>query len=260
MKLQLNRPLAVFDLETTGINQAADRIVEIAVIKLMPDGSREQFYSLVNPEMEIPEHAAAIHGITNKKVALEPTFEQIADKLEAFLTNCDLGGFNSNKFDVPVLYEEFARVGKTLDLANRKLVDAQVIFHRMEERTLKAAYNFYCSKSLEDAHSALADTEATLEVLLAQIERYDEVPATVDELHEFSRGKSRKLDMAGRFALNDNDVPVFNFGKHRGKSVEEVLGAEPGYYGWMLNAEFPTDTKEVLKKIKADIDAKKLAE
>ncbi len=256
MPLQLNKPLAVFDLETTGINQAADRIVEIAVVKLHPDGAREQFYSLVNPEMPIPEHAAAIHGITNEKVATEPTFEHIVDRLEAFIADCDLGGFNSNKFDVPVLHEEFARVGKTLDLANRKLVDAQVIFHRMEERTLKAAYQFYCNKSLDNAHSALADTEATLEVLLAQVERYEEVPNTVDELHEFSRGKSKKLDMAGRFALNDNNVPVFNFGKHRGKSVESVLANEPGYYGWMLNAEFPSNTKDVLRKIKADIDAK----
>lgn len=257
MKLQLERPLAVFDLETTGINQASDRIVEIAIIKLLPTGERKQFYSLVNPEMMIPEHAAAIHGITNEKVATEPTFEHLAPKILEFLENCDLGGFNSNKFDVPILYEEFARVGIEFDLSERNLVDAQVIFHRMEERTLKAAYQFYCDKSLENAHSALADTEATLEVLLAQIEKYPEVPATLPELHEFSRGKSRKLDMAGRFALNDNDVPVFNFGKHRGKAVEIVFQEEPGYYGWMLNADFPADTKNVLKKIKADIDKKK---
>ncbi len=257
MKLQLERPLAVFDLETTGINQASDRIVEIAIIKLLPTGERKQFYSLVNPEMMIPEHAAAIHGITNEKVATEPTFEHLAPKILEFLENCDLGGFNSNKFDVPILYEEFARVGIEFDLSERNLVDAQVIFHRMEERTLKAAYQFYCDKSLENAHSALADTEATLEVLLAQIEKYPEVPATLPELHEFSRGKSRKLDMAGRFALNENDVPVFNFGKHRGKAVEIVFQEEPGYYGWMLNADFPADTKNVLKKIKADIDKKK---
>lgn len=257
MKLQLERPLAVFDLETTGINQASDRIVEIAIIKVLPSGERKQFYSLVNPEMLIPEHAAAIHGITNEKVATEPTFEHLAPQILEFLENCDLGGFNSNKFDVPILYEEFARVGIEFDLSERNLVDAQVIFHRMEERTLKAAYQFYCDKSLENAHSALADTEATLEVLLAQIEKYPEVPATLPELHEFSRGKSRKLDMAGRFALNDNDVPVFNFGKHRGKAVEIVFQEEPGYYGWMLNADFPADTKNVLKKIKADIDKKK---
>ncbi len=247
MKLQLERPLAVFDLETTGINQASDRIVEIAIIKLLPTGERKQFYSLVNPEMMIPEHAAAIHGITNEKVATEPTFEHLAPKILEFLENCDLGGFNSNKFDVPILYEEFARVGIEFDLSERNLVDAQVIFHRMEERTLKAAYQFYCDKSLENAHSALADTEATLEVLLAQIEKYPEVPATL----------RRKLDMAGRFALNENDVPVFNFGKHRGKAVEIVFQEEPGYYGWMLNADFPADTKNVLKKIKADIDKKK---
>lgn len=257
MKLQLNRPLAVFDLETTGINQAADRIVEVAIVKLHPDGMREQFYSLVNPEMIIPEHAAAIHGITNDKVATEPTFEQISDRLLAFVEGCDLGGFNSNKFDIPVLHEELSRSGKSLNLEERKMVDAQVIFHRMEERTLSAAYKFYCGKSLENAHSALADTEATLEVLLSQIDRYDEVPKNIEELHEFSRGKSKKLDMAGRFALNDNNVPVFNFGKHRGKPVETVLADEPGYYGWMLNAEFPSNTKDVLRKIKADIDAKK---
>lgn len=256
MKLSLEKPLAVFDLETTGINQAKDRIVEIAIVKLHPNGEKEKFYSLVNPEMPIPEHAAAIHGITNEKVATEPTFEQLAQKILAFLENCDLGGFNSNKFDIPILHEEFSRAGISFNLADRNLIDAQVIFHRMEERTLSAAYKFYCDKSLENAHSALADTEATLEVLLAQIERYEEVPKTAAELHEFSRGKSKKLDMAGRFALNDDDVPVFNFGKHRGKPVADVFKAEPGYYGWMLSAEFPEDTKMVLKRIKADIDKK----
>ncbi|TXC82061.1 3'-5' exonuclease [Luteibaculum oceani] len=256
MQLQLDRPLAVFDLETTGINQAADRIVEIGIIKLHPDGKREQFYSLVNPEMIIPDHAAKIHGITNKKVALEPTFEALAPKIAEFLEGCDLGGFNSNKFDIPVLHEEFSRVGFPFTLEGRRLIDAQVIFHRMEERTLSAAYKFYCDKDLENAHSALADSEATLDVLLAQVERYQELPKSSAELHEFSRGKSKKLDMAGRFALNDEDVPVFNFGKHRGKPVEDVLKDEPGYYGWMLNAEFPQNTKDVLKKIKEQIDQK----
>lgn len=256
MKLQLTRPLACFDLETTGINQSQDRIVEIAIIKLHPDGTRENYYSLVNPEMEIPAHVVEIHGIDNKKVALEPTFEAIVDDVLAFLENCDLAGFNSIKFDIPLLNEECARVGKSLNLQERKFVDSQIIYHRMEPRTLSAAYQFYCGKNLDNAHSALDDTEATLEVLLAQIERYEEVPSDTDALHEFSKGKSKKLDMAGRFALNDNNIPVFNFGKHRGKTVEEVLDKEKGYYGWMMNADFPVDTKDVLKKIKEDISKK----
>jgi DNA polymerase-3 subunit epsilon len=257
MKLQITRPIAFFDLETTGTNIVSDRIVEIAIVKVFPDGSKEHYCKRVNPEMEIPAGATAIHGISNKDVATEPTFEQLAAEIYSFLDNCDLGGFNSNRFDIPLLVEEFLRFGHDLNVENRKLVDVQAIFHRMEERTLGAAYRFYCDKTLENAHSAQADAVATYEILEAQLERYKEqVTGSVDFLHEFSKRNSKTLDIAGRFALNDIDQPVFNFGKHKGKTVKEVLDVEPGYYGWMLQAEFALDTKNVLKKIKAQIDGK----
>ncbi len=257
MKLNLSRPIAFFDLETTGTNIVSDRIVEIAILKVFPDGAKESYCKRVNPEMEIPAGASAVHGIFNKDVATCPTFEMLAPEVYAFLKDCDLGGFNSNRFDIPLLVEEFLRFGFDLEVETRKLVDVQAIFHRMEERTLSAAYKFYCEKSLENAHSAEADTMATFEVLEAQLDKYaDKMVGTVDFLHEFSKRNSRTLDTAGRFALNDKDEPCFNFGKHKGKTVKEVFQLEPGYYGWMLQAEFALDTKNVLKKIKAQLDGK----
>ncbi|MES2628318.1 MAG: 3'-5' exonuclease [Bacteroidota bacterium] len=257
MKLNLERPIAFFDLETTGTNIVSDRIVEIAIVKIQPDQSKETYSKRVNPEMLIPEASSAIHGITNKDVALSPTFEQLAPEIFEFLKGCDLGGFNSNRFDIPLLVEEFLRYGFDLEVENRKLVDVQAIFHRMEERTLSAAYRFYCDKNLENAHSAEADAVATYEILEAQLDRYgDKIQSSVEFLHEFSKRNSRTLDIAGRFALNDKDVPCFNFGKHKGKPVKEVFELEPGYYGWMLQAEFALDTKNVLKKIKIQIDTK----
>jgi len=258
MKLSLSRPLAFFDLETTGTNIVTDRIVEIAIVKVNPDGTRESYSKRVNPEMEIPAGASAVHGIFNKDVATAPTFETLAPEIFNFLNDCDLAGFNSNRFDIPLLVEEFLRFGLDLEVESRKLVDVQAIFHRMEERTLSAAYRFYCDKTLENAHSAEADATATFEILEKQLEKYaDKVVGTVDFLHEFSKRNSRTLDTAGRFALNDQDVPCFNFGKHKGRTVKEVFEMEPGYYGWMLQAEFALDTKNVLKKIKAQIDSKK---
>ncbi len=258
MQLSLTRPIAFFDLETTGTNIVSDRIVEIAIVKIYPDQRKESYSKRVNPEMEIPAASSAIHGIYNKDVATAPTFETLAPEIFAFLQDCDLGGFNSNRFDVPLLIEEFLRFGFDLEVENRKLVDVQAIFHRMEERTLSAAYKFYCEKTLENAHSAEADATATFEILEAQLDKYaDKVVGTVDFLHEFSKRNSRTLDIAGRFALDDKDVPVFNFGKHKGKPVKEVFQTEPGYYGWMLNAEFALDTKNVLKKIKSQLDSEK---
>lgn len=255
MPLELNRPLAIFDLECTGTNISTDRIVEISIVKLMPDGSQDVYTRRVNPEMEIPESASAIHGITNKDVALAPTFEQLAPEVYQFLDNCDLAGFNSNRYDIPLLVEEFLRCGLDLQTEHRKLIDVQTIFHKMEERTLGAAYAFYCQKNLDHAHSAEADALATAEILLAQLDRYsDKLKGNVDFLHEFSKRQVNTLDTAGRLALNDKKEPIYNFGKHKGRTVKEVMELEPGYYGWMLNAEFPLDTKNVLRKIKKQLD------
>jgi len=252
MRLTLNRPLAIFDLETTGVQIASDRIVEIAIVKLHPDGTEEEYYKRINPEMEIPLEASKIHGIYNKDVALEPTLEVLADDILAFLDGCDIGGFNSNRFDVPILVEEMLRVGKELNLDDRKLVDAQVIFHKMEERTLTAAYRFYCDGNLNDAHNALADTKATLAVFKAQVEKYKELEPNIDFLSNITYGK-KTVDYAGRLALNDDGLPIFNFGKHKNKLIADVLEQEPGYYGWMLNADFPLETKNQLKKIKEQL-------
>lgn len=255
MALQLSKPLVVLDLETTGINVSNDRIVELALVKLHPDGKRETYEKRVNPEMEIPEASSAVHGIYNKDVALCPTFETLAPEIIEFIGDSDLGGFNSTQFDIPLLIQEFNRVNIDFEYQDKKLLDAKIIFHKMEQRTLSAAYQFYCNKTLENAHSALADTEATLEVLLAQTNHYEDLPQTADELHAFCEDP-RKLDFAGRFIRNEQGVACFNFGKHKGKSVEEVFAKEPGYYSWMLNADFALDTKNALKKVKAEIDAK----
>lgn len=241
--------MVFFDLETTGTNILRDRIVEISVVKVTPDGEREVKTSRINPEMHIPEESTAIHHITDEMVAQAPTFRQISKSLNQFFDNCDIAGFNSNKFDVPLLVEEFARAGINFDVNGRKFIDVQNIFHKMEQRTLVAAYRFYCGKELNGAHSANADTMATLEVLESQLDRYPDLQNDVDYLSEFSSG-GRSLDLAGRIVLDDNDVPVFNFGKHKGRPVEDVLHREPSFYSWIMQGEFPKNTKDVLTQLR----------
>lgn len=249
MALQLQRPLCVFDLETTGLQITKDRIVQIAVIKLKPDGQTETFNELVNPGQPIPAEIAAIHGITNEMVASAPTFEELAPRLLAFIGAADLAGYNSNKFDIPVLSEELLRCGIDFDLGARHFVDVQNIFHKMEQRTLAAAYQFYCGKQIENAHNALYDTLATLEVLQAQTEKYADLSNDIAGLAKFSTvGNQQNADFAGRLSLNEQQEVCYNFGKHKGKTVAEVLKLEPGYYGWMLEADFPLYTKQVLRK------------
>ena len=249
--LTLKRPLATFDLETTGVNVAEDRIVEISIIKLNPDGSEETLTELVNPEIPIPAEAAAVHGITNEKVADKPTIKELAPKIVEFIGDADLSGYNCLKFDVPLLMEEFLRNGVDFSMKNRKVVDVQNIFHKMEQRTLVAAYKFYCNGDLTNAHSAEADTRATLEVLKAQVEKYDDLDGNVEMLSDFSK-RGNAIDFAGQIVEGENGEPVFNFGKNKGKSVVEVLKTNPGYYGWMMDAQFPSYTKKVLTEIRID--------
>jgi len=255
MELNVKNPLIFFDLETTGIDMVNDRIVEICILKVYPDGSTEVKTRRVNPTIPIPAQATAIHGISNEDVKDCPTFKEVAKSLSQIMEGCDFAGYNSNKFDLPLLAEEFIRAGVDFDLKKRKFIDVQTIFHKMEQRTLAAAYKFYCNKDLENAHSAEADTVATYEVLKAQLDRYPELKNDVDSLSEFS-AKTRNVDFAGRIVLNDKDVEVFNFGKHRGKPVVEVLKAEPGYYAWMMNGDFPLYTKNVLTRIKLSMMSK----
>ncbi|MFN8154155.1 MAG: exonuclease domain-containing protein [Bacteroidia bacterium] len=249
MKLKLHKPLAFFDLETTGVTVGADRIVEISVLKLMPDGTRQIFTRRVNPEIPIPEGASKVHGIYDKDVAEEPNFRQLAPELIAFLGNADLAGYNSNKFDVPMLVDEFLRVGVQFEMKGRKLVDVQNIFHKMEQRTLAAAYKFYCNKEIVNAHSAEADILATYEVLMAQLEKYDSLASDVDGLHQFS-SLTQNVDLAGRIVYNEKKEEVFNFGKHKGKTVKEIFEKEPSYYDWMLKGDFPLETKQVLTALR----------
>ncbi|WP_273276906.1 3'-5' exonuclease [Maribacter polysiphoniae] len=249
MELKLTRPICFFDLETTGTNVAHDRIVEISILKVYPNGNKESKTWLVNPEMEIPEEVVAIHGISNEKVANEPTFKELSKEVYNMIKDCDLGGFNSNRFDIPLLAEEMLRAEVDFDMKNMVSVDVQTIFHKMEKRTLEAAYKFYCEKDLTDAHSAEADTLATYEVLLSQLERYPELENNVKKLAEFSTHK-KTVDFAGFIALDEEEEEVFAFGKHKGKKVLEVLDKEPGYFGWILNADFPLYTKKVLMQIK----------
>lgn len=248
MNLSLKRPLAIFDLETTGLNITKDRIVEIAVIKVNTDYTEEYFSKRVNPEIPIPNETSLIHGIYDADIANEPTFAQIADELVAFIGDADLVGYNSNKFDIPVLSEELLRVGNQFDVSKRKFIDVQNIFHKMEQRTLAAAYLFYCDKKIENAHNAHADTAATWEVLKAQLNKYDNLVKDVDFLSDFSKGGNLNLlDFAGRLAINENGEAIYNFGKNKGKTIKEIALSEPGYYGWMLNADFPLYTKQCLK-------------
>lgn len=249
MKLNLKRPLIFFDLETTGTNITHDRIVELSYIKVFPDGTDERKTRRLNPEMHIPEESSAIHGIYDKDVADAPTFRQIANSLLKIFEGCDIAGYNSNKFDVPVLMEEFGRCGINFDVNGRHFVDVQNIFHKKEQRTLVAAYKFYCGADLENAHSALADTEATYQVLLGQLERYDDLENDVEALAKFST-VGRNVDLAARIVLNDKDEPVFNFGKHRGRTVKEVLRREPSFYDWVMQGDFPKNTKDVLTQLK----------
>lgn len=250
MKLQLKKSLAIFDLEATGLNVSKDRIVEIAIVKINPDGSEEYFNQRINPEMNIPEEVVEIHGISNEMAKEFPTLSEIEPALVAFIGDADLGGYNSNKFDIPMLAEELLRVGSTFDLSNRKFVDVQNIFHKMEQRTLAAAVQFYCKTELENAHNALADTKATWEVLKAQLEKYDDLVPSIDYLADFSKGGNLEVvDFAGRLCLNDQKEVVYNFGKHKGKSVATVHQEEPGYYGWFVSdsTDFPQYTKQKLK-------------
>jgi DNA polymerase-3 subunit epsilon len=273
MELSLKRPLVFFDLETTGTNVASDRIVEIALVKVMPDGTLhtrpeklgKEHRFLVNPEMPIPVESSMIHGVYDEDVKDAPTFKDIAAKLFKFLHDCDLGGFNSNRFDIPLIAEEFLRAGVDFSIEGRNLIDAQVIFHLMEQRTLSAGYKFYCGKSLDGAHEALPDTMATFEIFKEQIARYEGMSAIdirtkkdiaisndMEQIHAFCT-RNRHADLMGRLVYNDNDEAVFNFGKYRGKSVKEVLSKDVGYYGWMMQGDFPNYTKKVLKQIKESL-------
>ena len=249
MDLLLKCPICFFDLETTGVNISKDRIVEISILKVFPNGTEERKTWLVNPEMQIPEEVIAIHGITNEKVANEPIFKAIAKDVHAMIKGSDLGGFNSNRFDIPLLAEEMLRADIDFDMKNRVSVDVQTIFHKMEQRTLVAAYKFYCNKNLDDAHSAEADTFATYEVLKAQISKYEVLDNNTNFLAEFST-RNKFADFAGFITFNKDNEECFSFGKHKNKRVVDVLEKEPGYFGWLLNADFPLYTKKVLTAIK----------
>ena len=252
MKLAIKNPVIIFDLETTGLDVSKDRIVEISIIKVMPNGNEDVKTRRINPCMPIPAQSTAIHGITDDDVKDCPAFKEIAKSLAQFIEGCDIVGYNSIKFDVPLLVEEFLRAGVEIDLRKRKLIDVQNIFHRMEQRTLSAAYKFYCDSDLKNAHSAEADTRATYEILQAQLDRYPELENDVNYLSEFS-ARTRNLDYAGRIVLNDKDEAIFNFGKHKGKLVKDVLTNEISYYSWMMNGDFTLDTKRVLTEIRLSI-------
>ncbi|MBA4258150.1 MAG: DNA polymerase III subunit epsilon [Chitinophaga sp.] len=247
MKLNLTRPIAFIDLETTGVNISNDRIVEIAIVKILPDGTRQVKRKLINPLIPIPAGASDVHGITEEMVKDAPSFKQVANEIKQFMDNCDMGGYNSNRFDVPMLIEEFLRAGVSFSVDGRKLVDVQKVFHLMEQRTLGAAYKFYCNKVLDGAHSAEVDATATWEVLEAQIERYPQIGDTVESIVKFT-GEDDIVDFARRF-VKENGVEVFNFGKHKGKPVTQVLKEEPQYYDWMMKGDFAMNTKQKLTEI-----------
>jgi DNA polymerase III subunit epsilon len=249
LNLNLKRPLCFIDLETTGINVSADRIVELSILKVSPNGKEEWMTTRVNPEIPIPPKTTAIHGIKDEDVANSPTFKEVAKSLTTFLEGCDLAGYNAVKFDIPVLAEEFLRANIDFNFRKRRYVDVQVIFHKKEQRTLTAAYQFYCHKELEGAHGAKADTAATFEVLKSQLDRYTDLENDVEKLADFSSFNSN-VDFAGRIILDEKGIEVFNFGKHKGKAVEAVLAEEPAYYSWMMNGDFPLYTKKVLTEIK----------
>ena len=249
MELKLKRPIVFFDLETTGINVSSDRIVEMSLLKISPNGKEQWMTTRINPEMPIPPKTTEIHGISDEDVAGAPTFREVAKNLALFLEGCDLAGYNSIKFDIPLLAEEFLRTDTDFNFRKRKYVDVQIIFHKKEQRTLTAAYQFYCNKQLKDAHSSKADTSATFEVLKAQLDRYEDLDNDIEKLADFS-SYNDYVDFAGRIILDENGVEIFNFGKHKGKPVEKVLEEEPSYYSWMMNGDFPLYTKRVLTEIK----------
>jgi DNA polymerase-3 subunit epsilon len=249
LELKLKRPVVFLDLETTGINVSTDRIVEISLLKISPNGKEQWMTTRVNPEIPIPPKVTAIHGISDSDVADAPAFREIAKNLAVFLEGCDLAGYNSIRFDIPVLAEEFLRANIDFNFRKRKYVDVQVIFHKKEQRTLAAAMQFYCKKDLENAHSAKADTAATYEVLKAQLDHYRDLENDIEKLADFS-SYGNNADFAGRIILDENGVEIFNFGKHKGRSVEEIFKEEPSYYSWMMNGDFPLYTKKVLTEIK----------
>lgn len=249
MQLNLSKPICFFDLETTGINITNDRIVEISILKVHPNGKEETYTQRVNPTIPIPYVVTQVHGISDEDVADKPTFAEIAKEVYNMIKDSDLGGFNSNRFDIPLLAEEMLRADIDFDMKNTQSIDVQTIFHKMEQRTLSAAYKFYCDKNLDDAHSAEADTKATYEVLKAQLDRYEELENDSKFLAEFSSRK-KFADFAGFIAYNKEGQECFSFGKHKGKLVTEILEKEPGYFGWLLNADFPLYTKKVLTSIK----------
>lgn len=258
MNIKLEKCLAIFDLEATGLSVTTDRIVEIAVIRVAPDGTTTNYTKRVNPEMPIPKESSEIHGIYDEDIAEAPTLKEILPELEAFLEGCDFAGYNSNKFDLPLLAEELLRAGSSFDLSGCRHIDVQNIFHKMEQRTLIAAYSFYCNKDLNNAHNAFADAQATWEVLDAQIAKYENLEGDVDFLSEFSlHNNQKRADFAGRLAYNKKGEVIYNFGKHKNKTIEEVNKIEPGYYGWMLDADFPLYTKQCLRKEMERIKEKK---
>jgi len=248
MALQLARPIAFFDLETTGVNLSTDRIIEVAIIKILPDGTRQVKRKLLNPGIPIPPETTAIHGITDEMVKDAPSFKQCGNELKQFIENCDMGGYNSNRFDIPILMEEFLRAGMEVDLSNCRMVDVQHIFYKMEPRTLTAAYKYYCDKELVDAHSAEADVNATIDVFLSQIKRYPRMGDTLDSILAII-GEDKVVDYARRFIFDEKGVEVFNFGKHKGRPVVDVLKSEPQYYDWMMRGDFPLHTKQKLTEI-----------
>ena len=250
MELNLKKPIIFFDLETTGVNISHDRIIELSYIKVYPNGTEEEKSMRINPEMSIPAESTAIHHITDEDVADKPTFKQIAKELAKVFEGCDIAGYNSNRFDIPLLMEEFLRAGINIELSRQKFVDVQTIFHKMEQRTLSAAYKSYCNGDLENAHSANADTRATYEVLKAQLDRYPNLKNDVEFLSNFS-SFNKNVDLMGRIVYNEQGVEVFNFGKYKGVSVKEVFERrDPSYYAWMMNGDFALDTKRVITKIK----------
>ena len=249
MELKLTRPIVFFDLETTGIDIIRDRIVEISILKVYPNGNKESKTWLVNPMMPIPKQASEVHGITDERVAGEPTFRELAKQIHGMIKDADLAGYNSDRFDIPLLAEEMLRADIDFDLKNRVAVDVQTIFHKMEQRTLSAAYKFYCGKELVNAHSASADTNATYEILKAQLDRYPELENNIKALSEFTYRK-QAVDFAGFIVYNDKGEEVFSFGKHKGRRVEDIFSEEPGYFGWLLGADLPLYTKKVLTAIR----------
>jgi DNA polymerase-3 subunit epsilon len=249
MELKLHKPICFFDLETTGTDISRDKIVEISILKVYPNGNRESRTWLVNPERPIPPQTTVFHGITDEKVANEPTFKELSHTIYNMIKDSDLGGYNSDRFDIPLLAEELLRAGVDFDMKNRVSVDVQTIFHKKEERTLSAAYKFYCGKTLENAHTAEADTLATYEILKSQLDRYEDLENDMKVLSEYTTRK-KVVDFAGFIALDADGEEIFTFGKHKGAKVAVVLDQEPGYFGWIQNADFPLYTKKVLTAIK----------